>query len=141
MGPTSSAERGVAVAFTDSHEITFVQPIPGFPGLRRFILVRLDDDSDISELRSIERPEVRFVVAAPAIFFSDYAIELDERDCNDLGLSTAEDALILVVLTLGAEAASSTANLLAPVVINVRTRTAAQVILTGSEWSVRVPLG
>ena len=124
-------------------EITFVRPIPGFADLQRFVLFRLDGDeaSPISELRSVERPEVRFVVATPGVFFSDYAIELDEQDCESLGLTEAADALILTVLTVGRDAASTTANLLAPIVINAKTRDAVQVILTGSDWPVRAPLG
>jgi flagellar assembly factor FliW len=127
---------------TNPSEITFTQAIPGFAGLKRFVLVRLDDaDAAVSELRSLERPEVRFVVVTPGIFFSDYAIELDDQQCSDLGLTSADDVLVLVMLTVGHDGPSTTANLLAPVVINVRTRAAAQIILTGSDWPVRAPLG
>jgi flagellar assembly factor FliW len=55
----------------------------------------------------------------------------------DLELLDAAEALVLVLLTIGHEAAPTTANLLAPVVVNARTRAAAQVILTGSDWPVR----
>jgi len=135
-------EPAVEAGSTDTPEITFVRPIPGFAELKRFILVRLNDaDAVISELRSLERPEVRFVVVAPAVFFSDYVIELDEETCDSLELTSADDALILTVLTVGPDLASSTANLLAPIVINIRTREAAQVILSGSDWPVRAPLG
>jgi flagellar assembly factor FliW len=138
-------------------ELSFVHPIPGFPDLRRFVLVRLDDEpaaavesppsavesalSPLYELRSLERPDVRFMVAAPSAYFSDYDIELNDHDCGDLGLIAAEDVLLLVMLTVGHDAGSTTANLLAPVVINARTRAAAQIILTGSDWPVRAPLG
>jgi flagellar assembly factor FliW len=125
----------------DPTVITFTQPIPGFPELRRFVLVQPDDDSVISELQSLERPAVRFVVAPPDVFFSDYSIEIDDQQCADLGLTDAVDVLILVMLTVGKDARSSTANLLAPVVVNVRTRAAAQLILTGTDWPVRAPLG
>jgi len=47
------------------------------------------------------------------------------------------DALVLVLLTMGGDDAATTANLLAPVVVNARTRKAAQVILSGSDWPVR----
>ncbi|MFN8080930.1 MAG: flagellar assembly protein FliW [Kineosporiaceae bacterium] len=146
--------------------LTFVRPLPGFPDLSRFALVRLDqpesddaaaadpgadgssvtlegseepDDLDpvVFELRSLEAPDVRFLVAAPNAFFPDYAFELDQDAVSDLGLSVAEDALVLVVLTVGADAASTTANLLAPVVVNARNRSAAQVILSGTDWPVR----
>jgi flagellar assembly factor FliW len=135
FGSDSGTESGLP-------EITFVRPIPGFAGLKRFVLTSLADaNSPICELRSLERPEVRFVVAMPGAFFSDYEIELDDQECDTLGLAEVSDALILTVLTPGEDAASTTANLLAPMVINSRTRDAAQVILTGSDWPVRAALG
>ena len=97
--------------------------------------------SPLYELRSLERPQVRFMMAVPGAYFSDYEIELEDQECGDLGLSDPADALVLVMLTVGGDAASTTANLLAPVVINARTRAAAQVILTGTEWPVRAPIG
>ena len=141
-------------------ELSFVRPIPGFTDLRRFVLVRLDDvateggpdpsspetgesrpDSPLYELRSVEQADVRFMVALPEAFFSGYEIELADQECEDLGLTDAADALVLVMLTVGRDAAGTSANLLAPIVVNARTRVAAQVILTGSDWPVRAPLG
>jgi flagellar assembly factor FliW len=154
----STAELDTPMPPANLPELSFVHPIPGFSGLRRFVLVRLGQDEpsasrgpvddldangpeQLYELRSLENQDVRFMVAAPSAFFSDYEIELDDAECGDLGLTAATDALVLVMLTVGHDAASSTANLLAPVVINARTRAAAQVILTGSDWPVRAPLG
>jgi len=135
-------------------ELTFTHPLPGFPGLRRFVLVRLDDTgsrdavdtqghepgSVLFELRSLERPDVRFLTAVPSAFFPDYQVELDAKSCDELGLTDPDDALVLVILTMGSDAGATTANLLAPVVINARTRTGAQMILSGSDWPVRAAL-
>jgi flagellar assembly factor FliW len=98
-------------------------------------------ESPLYELRSLEQADVRFMVALPEAFFSGYEIELGDQECEDLGLTDAADALVLVMLTVGRDAAGTSANLLAPIVINARTRVAAQVILTGSDWPVRAPLG
>jgi flagellar assembly factor FliW len=125
-------------------EIRFVRHLPGFPGLSRYALVDLGEAGDeavLYELRSLERPEIRFMVAVPGAFFPDYEIELDAASCEELGLDAAADALVLVVLTVGPDLATSTANLLAPVVVNARTRAAAQVILSGSDWPVRAAVG
>ncbi len=92
-------------------------------------------------MRSLEQPDVRFIVGVPGAYFPNYEIELDDHECGDLELTDSADALILVMLTVGRDASTTTANLLAPVVINARTRAAAQVILTGSDWPVRAPLG
>jgi flagellar assembly factor FliW len=119
-------------------ELSFVRPLPGFGDLRRFVLVELPaGEGALFELRSLEEPAVRFVAAVPTAFFPDYAFELDEGECDQLGLTDETDALVLVLLTMGGEAAATTANLLAPVVVNARTRQAAQVILSGSDWPVR----
>jgi flagellar assembly factor FliW len=143
----------------DVPELRFVRPLPGFAEMTRFALVRLDhaestsgapagtadadidlladDDPVLFELRCLQAPDVRFLVAAPMAFFPDYSFELDEAAVAELGLNTAEEAMVLVVLTVGADPASTTANLLAPVVVNVRNRSAAQVILSGTDWPVR----
>lgn len=137
-------------------EIRFVRPIPGFPGSSRYVLVRLgdeagaddagsapaagaeqDDEGILFELRSLDEPGVRFLVGVPEVFFADYTVELDDTAATDLGIETADDALVLVVLTTSDDGASTTANLLAPVVINARTRVAEQVILSGADWPVR----
>ncbi len=97
----------------------------------------LEDDPVLFELRCLQAPDVRFLVAAPNAFFPDYCFDLDEDAVAELELSSAEEAMVLVVLTIGADAASTTANLLAPVVVNVRNRSAAQVILSGTDWPVR----
>jgi flagellar assembly factor FliW len=136
--------------------ITFTRPLPGFPDLDAFLLVWLDPDgveqessaeedtevdagaeSVLYELRSVQRPEIRFLVAVPTVFFPDYTVDLDQDTCADLGLEDADDALVLVILTVGADPEPTTANLVAPVVINARTRAAAQVILSGTDWPVR----
>lgn len=127
--------------------ITFTHPLPGFPDLDAFLLVRIDLEEDTAsargteavlyELRSVQRPEIRFLVAVPTPFFPDYTIDLDEATCTDLGLDDADDALVLVILTVGVDPDPTTANLVAPVVINARTRAAAQVILSGTDWPVR----
>jgi flagellar assembly factor FliW len=126
-------------------DLVFVRPMPGFPQLTRFVLVRLEENGTgdggaealLYELRSLEQPQVRFLVVVPTPFFPDYEIELDETACADLHLHDADDTLVLVVLTVDPDSGGVTANLLAPVVVNARTRDAAQVILSGSDWPVR----
>ena len=143
----------VAPVADELPEIRFVRPIPGFPGSSRYVLVRLaddgadgtdgtdggaaDDEGILFELRSLDEPGVRFLVGVPEVFFADYTVELDDTAAADLGIERADDALVLVVLTTSDDGASTTANLLAPVVINARTRVAEQVILSGADWPVR----
>lgn len=120
--------------------IELVHPMPGFPDRLQFALVSLDEDGVLCALRSLEDPDLRFLVVPPGPFFPDYAPDVDDGVVSELGIGTADDALVLLVLKAGDSLADTTANLLAPVVINRRTRQAAQVILDDPSLSVRAPL-
>ena len=68
-------------------------------------------------------------MVAPVSLFPDYAPEIDDAQADALGLEAAEDALILVIVTVGERPEDATANLLAPIVVNVHTRASAQIVL------------
>ena len=109
--------------------LELVQPLVGFPDLHRFALARVVEDGTVCDLRSLDDPEVSFVVVPPAEFFDDYAPEVGDEVVEALDVQHADDVLVLALVTLGAEAADATANLRAPLLINHQTRRAMQVIL------------
>lgn len=122
----------------DQPEIHFGAGLVGFPDARRF---RLEEgESGVFELRGAEVGAPDFVVVAPAPFFPDYAPVIDDETADRLDLIAEEDALVLLVVTLGARPEDATANTFAPLVVNARTREAAQVVLTGQPFSLRQPL-
>jgi flagellar assembly factor FliW len=120
-------------------ELAMTGGMAGFPDAERYALVEIPEASPLFLLRSLDEPGLEFVVVPPAVFFPDYAPEIDDASAARLELTDAEDALLLVVLTLGEGVEQATANLLAPVVINQRTRVAGQVVLQG-DWPLRAPL-
>ena len=75
--------------------------MPGFPAHRRFALVRLDEDGVLCALRSLDDPELRFLVVPPHAFFPEYAPVIDDATASELGVTRAEDVLLLSVLTAG----------------------------------------
>lgn len=120
--------------------IEFVAPVLGFPEQRRFTLVRLDDDGVLCELTCLDDAGVRFLVASPFDFFPGYAPEVDDEAVALLEVADASEVLVLLVLTAGDSLETTTANLLAPILVNSRTRRAVQVVLDAATYSVTVPL-
>jgi flagellar assembly factor FliW len=120
--------------------IDLVRPMPGFPEDRHFALVDLDGSGGLCSMRSLDDPDLRFLVAPPHLFFPDYAPEIDDGTVADLDIASAEDVMVLVVLTAGQTLLSSTANLLAPVVLNTANRRACQVVLEDVDQPVSAPL-
>lgn len=120
--------------------IEMVQSLPGFPDARRFALVGLDDDGLLSALQSVDHPDLRFLVVPPHTFFPDYAPVVDDEAVAALDIASAEEVQLLVILTAGESLAATTANLLAPVLVNTSNRRALQVILDDTAFSVSTPL-
>ena len=119
----------------------FPSAIPGFPEARDFTLMPWGGDgSPFALLRCTDDPLLEFVVVPPGVFFPEYAPEVDDATVEQLGLTTAEDALLFVILTLGANPHDTTANLMGPVVVNRHTNRAAQAVLSTSGYELRVPL-
>ena len=127
---------------TEIPELLFASGLPGFPDARRFVLVRLGDEtSPFSTLRSIDGDtDLEFVVTHPGLFFPDYEPEIDDETVARLDLGSADDALLLVIVTVAKPIEASTANLLGPIVVNRHTRAAAQAVLSNSGYATREAL-
>ncbi len=119
--------------------IDMIAPMPGFPDHQRFALVQLDEAGVLCSLQSVEDPELRFLVVPPSAFFPDYAPVIDDATVSELGIASADDAIVLLVVNPGDDAGAATANLLAPVVVNLATRQGGQVVLD-EDLPIRAPL-
>ncbi len=144
VGETSEARRAMraddAVVREEIPVLEMVEPLPGFPDHRRFALARLDDAGVLCALRSLDDPDLRFLVVPPGAFFADYAPEIDDSTAQALEADSADDVLALVMVNPGESATTATANLLAPVLVNHRTRRAFQVVLDDAALPLRAPL-
>ncbi len=144
LASTASEPRSVMPADDAVREeipvLEMVEPLPGFPEHRRFALARLDDDGVLCALRSLDDPDLRFLVVPPAAFFTDYAPVIDDQTVATLEIESADDVLALVMVNPGESASAATANLLAPVLVNHRTRRAFQVVLDDPALPLRAPL-
>jgi flagellar assembly factor FliW len=136
---TRTASRPMGDTMTDPSlglpTIDLAVPMPGFPRHRQFVLVRLNDEGLLYAFTSTEDPELRFLVAPPEPFFPDYAPEIEDEVFAALNSKDPDRLLLLVVITAGVN--ETTANLLAPIVVDRDSRRAMQVILNGSGLPVR----
>ena len=125
----------------DVPELMFAAGLPGFPGPRRFALVGWgDEQGPYRVLVDVADPLVQFLVVPPQVFFPDYAVDLDDAVAARVHLDDADDCLLLVIVTLGRRPQDATANLLGPVVVNLRTLEGVQAVLSESGHDTRVPL-
>jgi len=138
-----TADRRTTVTATavDVPIINVAGSLAGFPDAHRFALVRVRPDTPLLfRMVCLDLPGLEFVAAAPFPFFPEYAPEIDDETAERLELTSSADAVLLVLLTVGPTIAETTANLFAPIVVNVHTGMASQVPLVGSGYSLREPL-
>ena len=134
-----TASRPMGASMTDTSvdlpTISMAVPMAGFPAHRDFVLVRLHEEGLLYALTSVRDPEVRFLVAPPEPFFPDYAPELENDVFAALNTKDPDRLLLMVVISAGVN--ETTANLLAPIVVDRDSRRAMQVVLNGTDLPVR----
>lgn len=129
------------VLHLDDHRLVdFVGGIPGFPQFMRAVLIEVDDNPDYYWLQSIDDGELAFLTVVPWSFFSDYELVLNDDDQAAIELDDAGDAFICCLVSVDRDSTAFTANLRAPIVVNVAANRARQVILPDERLGVRAPL-
>jgi flagellar assembly factor FliW len=125
---------------TDLPVIDLVRPLPGFPEDDAFTLERLDESGILSRLKSLTHDGLQFLVVPAMTFFPDYAPVVGDDVVADLEIASAEDVLVLLIINAAASLAETTANLRAPLLVNVKSQKAAQVILDDADLPLAAPL-
>jgi flagellar assembly factor FliW len=116
----------------------FVAPPLGFSDLVDFSLNDVEGAEGLYSMRADSDDAVRLFVIDAALHLPQYLPELTDEQGATIGLTTAEDASVLVVVNPTDDV--TTVNLLAPIVINTKTGDTSQFILDDTSWSVREPL-
>ena len=145
---TVAADREITVelprfgtcTYRESEVLTFPWGLPGFANLRRFIALNLGGQEKFVWLQSLDDPSVALPTADPWQIFADYAPHLPPYATSSLDLRNPEDFATLCVVVVTPGAAEMTMNLLAPIVVNLRTKTGRQITLETGGYSVRTPI-
>lgn len=118
--------------------ITFPEGILGFPELRRYCLVDPADDTLILWLQSLDDSRIAFAVLEPKIFKPDYVVKLSAQELKQLRLDNINQSIVFTILTIPrGDATQMTANLKAPIVINLKEQVGRQVVLQENEYSLK----
>lgn len=121
--------------------IIFPAGIPGFPDVRKFLLLEHSDESVFHILQGVDDPAVAFVLIDPRTFVADYKAEVARDEVEELQLEEDDEAIVMAIVTVPpGNPTGMTANLQAPIVFNPRTRIGRQVVLTETGYGIRHPL-
>ena len=137
---TISLPRFGECTFSPSEVIEFPWGLPGFPTHHRWLPLNLDSQPAFIWLQSLDDPSVALPAIDPWMVFENYDPKMPAYAFQSLEIREASDFATLCVVVVTANAEEMTINLMAPILINLRSRKARQIMLDGSTYSAREPM-
>ena len=142
--PVQETEKFGRISYRKESRIEFPAGLPGFEGCRHFVAVQLPDMHPLVFLQSLDDPGLCFVTLPVLAVEPAYRLRVSREDLERLGSSGGRqprigpDVLCLAVVSI--RASGPTANLLAPLVVNVANLRAVQAVMVDSGYSHQHPL-
>ncbi len=118
--------------------ITFEDGILGFPSQKEYALIRTGEGSGFYWLQAVDTPDLAFVVCDPRLFVADYQVPVKLEELERIGISDPASAQVFVIVNKVGDLL--TGNFQGPLVVNVITRAARQLVLSDKRYSTRHPL-
>ena len=131
-----------SVDLEDNQIIHFKDGLYGFEGQDLFGLLpfNADVESPLEWLQSLTVAELAFILTDPYVYVPDYSVLLSDEEQSQLEVESDHTLLVRVIVTVPQNYQDMTANLLAPIVINLNRKVGRQVILTNKSYDTRHPL-
>lgn len=118
--------------------ILFDDGVLGFPDLKKYLFMESDDDANpICWLQSIDDIDITFPIMDVSSFISDYSPIVDNSEIEVLGEADDEDLAIYNIVVIPKNIEELSVNLKAPVVINLNTLKAKQVISNNENHQIK----
>lgn len=120
--------------------ISFKDGLPGLEEYRQFVILQVEESYPIVWMQAIEDQAVCLPVMDSFMTVPEYTFNISDEDVTELELDGPENLHVLSVLVIPENLEGVTMNMAAPIIINMETGQAKQIILNGGEYNVRYPV-
>jgi flagellar assembly factor FliW len=120
-----------------SDQIIYLDPgLLGFTQYHRYVLIEHQREAPFLWLQCLDKTDLAFVVIDPRFLLSDYQPAPLAQVMRELEVERPEDFKMLVILTIPpGKPQEMTANLMGPVVINLKTRQGRQLVVEDAQYN------
>lgn len=128
------------VSYSEEDVLHFDEGIPGFEGLKSFILLSSEEFTPFKWLQSLDDTDIAFVIVDPKAIIKDYKVELDVETVKALDVKDLNHILVFAIVVIPDEIEKMTANLKAPIIINAENNKGMQILLDNDEYMIKHPI-
>jgi len=116
---------------------TFPEGILGFENVHDYVFLMNDKVAPFMFMQSLDDSNLSFVCIEIFKICPDYNITLPPSTIDALEVQDPSDVIVVGLVTVRKDVVDTTANLMSPIVVNLKSSKAQQVILENSEYPVR----
>ena len=120
----------------ERQKVIFSQGLFGFDDYKEYVLLDAEHQP-FFWLQSVNDQEIAFVLINPFLFRPDYEVNITNEELAEIGITSPENALIFVIVTIPQDGGPMTANLQGPLVINKDKMSGMQAVLSDVKWRTR----
>lgn len=121
----------------ESKIITFPEGLPGFEQVKQFTIIDDKEDSPFKWLQGVDNPQLALVMITPYYFRPDYEVDIADSEVAILEIQDSQDVVVYSIVVIPEDTSRMTANLKAPVLINMKNNRGKQVIMEKGNYSVK----
>ena len=137
MVQTVASSRFGNISYTEEDVLVFPRGLPAFEDNHNWVLAG-EEENAIKWLQNVEDGELALPVTTPDAVMPDYNAKIPEDELDLVGSKDPSDLALLIVVSIPEAAPwDMTANLRAPILVNLKSRRAVQVIVLNEEYSIR----
>jgi flagellar assembly factor FliW len=122
--------------------ISMPSGMPGFLACKRFVIIEREETWPFYVFQSMDDKDLSFYIMNPFLFKPDYEVNLDQaiKEMKWLADDHKDIKIHVIVNTTAGIPEKITANLLGPLLINIRNNEAVQLVLHNSPYSHQHPI-
>jgi len=120
----------------EKQKINFPEGLFGFEEHNEYVLLDAEHQP-FFWLQSVNDQDVAFILINPFLFRSDYEVNVANEEMAKIGITSPENTLIFVIVTIPQGGSPMTANLQGPLVINKQDMKGMQAVLSDVRWKTR----
>ncbi len=110
--------------------LIFPTGLVGFPAVQEFVVLDVAEDCHYQWFQAIKEPNLALIIIDVHLLDPEFPVEVSDEAIEELEITAEDPVLIMAVVTIpSGQPDRATANLRAPLVVNLRTRKGKQLIL------------